>query len=116
MLTKQDGRINWSNSAAEITRQVRAYDPWPGTFTTWGNQILKILGGRRLLESQSDPADCGQVTTVTHNGKPVIAVGTGDGLYQLDRVQLAGRTAAEIDAFVRGYPAFLDARLGEDRR
>jgi methionyl-tRNA formyltransferase len=114
LLTKEDGRIHWSRSAVEIGRQVRAYEPWPGTFTTWGSQALRIIGGSPLAEIPADPAGSGHVTTVTRNGQPVIAVGTTDGLYQLNRVQLAGRNVRDIDAFVRGYPAFLDARLGDD--
>ncbi|MHB8625914.1 MAG: methionyl-tRNA formyltransferase [Aggregatilineales bacterium] len=112
MLTKDDGRIDWSQSAAAIARQVRAYDPWPGTFTTWGSQLLKILGGSALPDLRANSADSGRITTITHNGASVITVGTPDGLFQLERVQLAGRSAVEIDAFARGYPAFLDARLG----
>ncbi len=112
MLTKDDGRIDWSQTAAEIGRQVRAYDPWPGTFTTWDGQPLKILGGSALPDEHSSQNDSGSVVTITHHQRAAIAVGTANGLFQLERVQLAGRSAVEIDAFVRGYPAFLDARLG----
>lgn len=114
MLTKDAGRIDWSQSAIEISRQVRAYDPWPGTFTTWGSQMLKILGGGVLSGVPTNNADNGHIIAVTHNGKPVIAVSTAHGLFQLDQVQLAGRSAVKIDAFIRGYPAFLGARLGDE--
>jgi len=113
MLTKEDGRIDWSQSATEIARQVRAYDPWPGTFTTWGSQTLKILAGRVISGVPTNKSESGRVTTVMHSGEQVIAVSTADGLFQLDRVQLAGRSTVKIDAFIRGYPAFLDTRLGD---
>ena len=112
MLTKDDGRIDWSQTAAEIARQVRAYDPWPGTFTAWDGQSLKILGGSPLLNEYTNPTDSGRVITITHHQRAAIAVGTADGLFQLERVQLAGRSAVEIDAFVLGHPTFLDAHLG----
>ena len=32
-IKRSDGKINWSNSAHHIDRLIRAYDPWPGTFT-----------------------------------------------------------------------------------
>ena len=42
-LRKQDGLIDWSLTADSIERQVRAYTPWPGSFTAWGGRQLKIL-------------------------------------------------------------------------
>jgi methionyl-tRNA formyltransferase len=45
LLKKEDGRINWEKGAREIDRQVRAFNPWPGAFTTLGDQLLKIYKG-----------------------------------------------------------------------
>src|SRR5437667_1389821 len=41
-LTKDDGRIDWKKSAAEIERQVRAFNPWPGSFAFLGDTMLKL--------------------------------------------------------------------------
>src|SRR3954447_15140042 len=43
MLTRDDGRLDWSLPAVELERAVRAFDPWPGTWTTLDGQPLKIL-------------------------------------------------------------------------
>ena len=43
ILKREDGRINWNQSAIEIERMVRAYDPWPGTFCEHAGKRLKIL-------------------------------------------------------------------------
>lgn len=43
MLKKEDGKIDWSQSATEIDCQIRALNPWPGTFTTSGGKRLKVL-------------------------------------------------------------------------
>ena len=43
-LSRDDGRIDWSRPAAEIARRVRAYDPWPGSFTYWRGKMLKMSG------------------------------------------------------------------------
>ena len=43
MLKKEDGRIDWNKTAAKIDRQVRALNPWPGTYTEFNGQRLKIL-------------------------------------------------------------------------
>ena len=42
-LTREAGRIDWARDAAAIERQVRAFDPWPGTFTTLHGAVLKVL-------------------------------------------------------------------------
>ena len=102
-IEKEQGRIDWSKSADEIDRQVRAFTPWPGTFIDWGGRTLKILAGSSV-QGRAEP---GQV--VHNNGR--IAVGTSYGLYALSRVQIAGKPAVEVDAFVNGYPDFLGAKL-----
>jgi methionyl-tRNA formyltransferase len=103
-IEKEQGRIDWSKSADEIDRQVRAFTPWPGTFTDWGGRTLKVLSG----SSAEGHAEPGKV--VQSNGR--IAIGTADGLYLPDRVQLAGKPAVEVQAFVNGYPDFIGATLG----
>ncbi len=45
-LTKADGRINWTRSASEIERQIRAFSPWPTAWT--------IMDGRRLVVHTSE--------------------------------------------------------------
>lgn len=103
-IDKEEGRIDWTQSAVQIERTVRAFTPWPGTFTTWNGQTLKILAGK-VLSGRAEP---GKV--VSMNGE--LALGTGDGLYAPERLQLQGRNAVSSADFVRGYPQFVDARLG----
>ena len=43
ILEREDGRIDWNKTAVEIDRQVRAFEPWPGTWTMWKGLRLKIL-------------------------------------------------------------------------
>jgi len=102
-IEKEHGRIDWSKSAVEIDRQVRAFTPWPGTFTEWNGQTLKIIAG-----SPSDgSAAAGQV--IKHGGGA--AVGTSEGVYALSQVQLPGKKAVGIEEFLRGYGNFIGATL-----
>ncbi len=103
-IEKEEGRINWHNSAAQIERTMRAFTPWPGTYTSWDGKGLKIHAGSIGAGS----ADAGRVSE--RGGQ--IAVGTGDGLFYPTRVQLEGRGVVSITDFVRGYPAFVGAVLG----
>ncbi|MBC7812362.1 MAG: methionyl-tRNA formyltransferase [Burkholderiales bacterium] len=102
-ITKDEGRINWNTDAASIERAVRAFTPWPGTFTFWGDRQLKILSG----STGTDSAAPGKVVK-NANG---IAIGTGDGLVYPMRLQLAGGKPVTIDEFVNGHADFIGAQL-----
>jgi methionyl-tRNA formyltransferase len=103
-LTREDGRIDWSRDAAAIDRQVRALNPWPGTHTRRGDEVLKVLGAAPLPERTEAPPG-----TVLDGGR--VACGGGSVL-RLTRLQRAGRAPQEIDAFLRGYPLAPGDRLG----
>lgn len=82
MLSREDGRINWHQSAHHIERMIRAYDPWPGTFTEYNGQTLRILTAS-ITTATGQP---GQVVD-TADG-PAVACGVGALL--LHTVQPAG--------------------------
>lgn len=102
-IKKEDGHIDWTQDAEQIARTVRAFTPWPGTFSQWDGRILKILGG---TAGEGD-ADSGRV--VLDNGR--VAIGTDYGLFFPSHVQLAGKKPTFIHDFVRGYADFIGARL-----
>lgn len=102
-ISREDGNIDWTQPAAAIERRIRAFTPWPGTFSYWDGKQIKILGGRVL-------AGKGPAGTVIEQDE-VIAVGTGDGLLALDEVQLAGKKRVPVAEFVNGYPAFVGSQL-----
>lgn len=105
-IEKGEGRIDWSKSAVEIERLVRAFTPWPGTFTSWEGKLLKILKAA-LPQTASASGEIGQV--IEHHGQ--IAIVTGEGLFYPLQLQLEGKKAMSIDDFVRGYKQFVGARL-----
>jgi len=79
LLKKDDGIIDWNKSPVEIDRQIKAYSPWPGSYTNIDNKRLKIL------------------KTHIENNKLII-----------DRVQLEGKKEISYQEFVRGYKKSLD--------
>lgn len=103
-ITKDEGRIDWSQSAAEIERLVRAFTPWPGTYTFWKGSQLKILAG----SAGPGQLESGMVWRMGDK----ITVGTGDGLYFPHRLQLEGKKSLEIADFVNGYAEFIGSVLG----
>ena len=91
-LTRDDGRIDWSHDAAQLDRQVRALNPWPGTFTQFAGETLKILAA-----TPTDGAGAPGEILDAH-----FTVACAAGALRLDRVQRAGRPAIPGDAFLRG--------------
>jgi methionyl-tRNA formyltransferase len=104
LLKKEDGRLDFSRSALELEWQVRAYHPWPGTFLEWDGHRLGVL---RARVTEAAEAPVGVITQ--HGAYP--AVGTASGLLVLETVHPAGRHPIAGDAFLRGTPAFAQARV-----
>lgn len=108
MIRKADGRIDWTLPAAQITRQVRAYQPWPGATTFWNGKPLKLLKAQPLPEVAVKEGP-GRVLA----WGDAAAVVTGKGLLLLEEVQLAGRRPLPIGDFLRGQRGFVGSVLGE---
>jgi methionyl-tRNA formyltransferase len=101
-LHREAGRIDWSHAATTIDRQVRAFDPWPGSFTTLRGTALKVLA----VELCSGSGEPGAVL----DGRLTVACGAG--ALRLIRVQLAGRPAMPAEAFLRGHEVPAGTLLG----
>ena len=113
-LNKDDGEIDWSRPAAYIARQVRAYHPWPGSFTYWRGRLLKIIQASASGSGVGAPVTPGQVELlgVGHAGGGV-GIGTGEGVLEVQRLQLEGRRAVAAQEFGSGHRDFLGSTVGE---
>jgi methionyl-tRNA formyltransferase len=108
LLQKSDGRLDWQRSADELARQVRAYTPWPGAFTTWEGRTLKVQRATALpFTGQLPPGACFTPTDST-----MLAVACGQGALALEVIQLEGKRAMPAAEVLRGYPALASAHLG----
>lgn len=112
-LKKENGKIDWTQSASEIDRHVRAFTPWPGTYTEWNGRLLKIIAGRPLpADLDIEPGEvAGTAGTPLATTVPVV-IGTGKHVYAPTQLQLAGRHAVGVVDFLNGNPDFIGARLG----
>ncbi len=108
MISKDDGRLDWSRTAAELDRQIRAMTPWPGAFTDWDGQLLKVLQASPINDSKLTDKLLGEV--VEYDDKVVVAAAEGSGLI-LEQIQLAGKKAVAAADFVRGRPQFIGTQL-----
>jgi methionyl-tRNA formyltransferase len=106
MLRKEDGLLHWDKPAAVLARQVRAYSPWPGSYTHWRGKLLKILEAHPLvveIDTLEQDVQNGLVSTREEVGHQVLAVVTGSGFLIVTRVQLEGKKAMSAEEFLRGY-------------
>lgn len=109
ILTKEDGRISWQHEATDIWRQVRALQPWPGSYTTWKGKNIKLLQVQPLsLEKSVEAGRIISIPEVTENG---VAAGCGKGVLSLVKVQMEGKREMFVDEFIRGQRDFMGSIL-----
>lgn len=98
-LERDDGRLDWSQDAAALERRIRAYDPWPGTFTLATEdgraKRLKIFPPVTVLDQHLSP---GEISTA--EGR--LVVGCGKGALCLETVQPDGSRRMSAADYLRG--------------
>jgi methionyl-tRNA formyltransferase len=101
MLKKEDGLLDFALPAEDLARRVRAFNPWPGAYTTWQGQMLKIHRARaEEVSEQEDGRYLEPGWTRVYAGLPAFT--TGRGLLLLDEVQPAGKRAMPGKQFLQG--------------
>lgn len=96
IIKREDGKIDWSMSAEEIERQIRAFYPWPGSFTFWKKKgkklIIKILEAEEVVETLP---------------KNKFAIKCGKGYLLIKKLQPEGKKPMKADDFLRGNKKFI---------
>jgi methionyl-tRNA formyltransferase len=108
LITSKDAEIDWSLSALQLWRMVRAYNPWPSCHT-W-------CQGKRFRIHEAIPLDgkgngeVGEVIALAE--QPGVGVVTKQGILGLCQIQLEGKRAMSVTDFVRGKRDFIGCILG----
>jgi methionyl-tRNA formyltransferase len=112
-IKKEAGLIDWGKSAAEIDAQIRAFTPWPLSFTRRGKDTLLILEAEPLeAETKTNAASPpGAVLGTDSRG---ILVQTGDGILAVTRLQWRTKKALDWKFFCNGERDFVGVRLGSN--
>lgn len=102
-LTKQEGKIDWTQPAAFIERCIRAFNPWPMSWCQSenlkaGQNTLKIHAAE-LIQDASNKAP-GTIMNSTHEGIDVV---TGDGILRITQAQMPGKKVQPASTLVNGY-------------
>jgi methionyl-tRNA formyltransferase len=106
-IIKSEARIDWTRSATEIERLVRAFNPAPGAETSLGGQGLKVWSAKAV------PGEGGAGQVLHFRNKQLI-VACGSGALELLEIQRPGGRRMGVPDFLAGTPLDVRARLGED--
>ncbi len=101
LLTRDAGKIDWSEDALTIERKVRALNPWPGVWTEWNGKRLKILRAR--LFSLEPLPHTSVFEILTPHTDPVLVAHCNPGALIIDEIQPEGKTPMDGLSFARGY-------------
>jgi len=113
IIKKEYGLLDWNKPAASIECMTRAYYPWPGTYTFWQGQNLKITGATVFPEEVAESAIPGTVVLARVEGKERVLIATAKGWLAPRELQLPGKKAIPALEFVKGQRAIIGARLGD---
>ena len=106
-LARENGHIDWTEPGDVIARKVRAYTPWPSTFTALGKRTVKVVEAHadRTWSAESTPG------TIVGIDDTCVRVATGAGALALTTLQMEGKKALPAPAFARGQRLAVGARF-----
>jgi len=108
-IDKSLGEIDWQQSAQDIHNLVRGVNPWPGAYTFLNDKRLKIWETRVIDRENTDFAPGTIVKADIKNG---ILVQTGDGILEIEKLQLPGAKKIEAEDFLNGHQLNAEEKLG----
>ncbi|HHH29016.1 MAG TPA: methionyl-tRNA formyltransferase [Polyangiaceae bacterium] len=111
MMSKEDGRIDWSQPAKRVHDHARGMTPWPGAHTTLDGKRFKVLATRRL-DTTSEATPGTVVDIATSGEQPHAVVSCGEGCVALLRGQLAGKKALDAGQLAAGRTIAVGTVLG----
>lgn len=94
-LEKSEAAIDWQKSAAEISRQVRAFNPFPVAQGELKGEVYRIW----MATAKAGKASAGEIVNI-HDG---VTVGCGDGLLHITELQAPGGKRLSAQVFVQGH-------------
>ena len=100
MITKEMGRLDFTQPAIELERLIRGLNPWPSAYTFLDGKTLKLW---RAEVEPGSPDSLYQPGEVTQFRKDALAVATGEGLLIIKELQLEGKKRMTVEAFLCGY-------------
>jgi methionyl-tRNA formyltransferase len=92
-LDRAESRLDWTEPAAQLERQIRAFTPWPGSFFEYDDERIKVL------DAAAETGGSGKPGTVIDDR---LGIACGDGVFRPLRLQRPGRKPMPAGDFLRG--------------
>ena len=108
IMTKEDGRFDWSMPADEIAKRVRGFQPFPTTYTFWEGKKLTLWKARAITGAGA--IEPGRVLAAK-GGELIVACGSGTWL-KIDELQLEGKRRMTVRDFLNGVKWAEGDKLG----
>lgn len=105
IISKEDGEIDWNKPAQEIFNMYRAYSKWPGVWTSWNGEKIKLTA----ISATSENAELEPGSVFQKDGE--ILVQTNKGSIKISQLQQEGKKNMPIEDFLRGHQDFTNAKL-----
>lgn len=102
-IEKQEAKLDFSKTVAEVERKVRAFNPYPGAYFMFNGERFK------LLKVSIAKGITNKVGTIQDNGDNVVAIACADGVVQVEEIQRQGKKPMRIKEFLRGFRFPADA-------
>ena len=105
MIMKQDGRIDFDDSAEAIDRKIRAFDPWPGAFCELDGKTVKIWKAEPGTFVPGTKGEIGEAApgTIVEADPSGIKVKCGSGVLVIKELQLPGKKRTSVKDFLLGH-------------
>jgi len=97
-ITKAEGCLDWSRSAIDLARKIRAFHPWPGTFTHLPDGTPLKIHAAQAIEGSGQPG------TILASSEFPLVVAAAQGALALHMIQLPGGRPLDTATFLRGHP------------
>ena len=101
-LSKADAQIDWSESASDIDRMIRAFNPWPAAYTQYHGKPMKIFLSS-VKDNETKTKVEGEPGKVMNESAKGIEIATGKGILIAHRLQLPGKKAMDVTDFLNGH-------------
>lgn len=109
LLNKKMGELDFSKDVHENERLIRAFTPWPGTYTYLDGKILKIIKAKVGEETSS--YENGHICKIANDE---IAISCKGGTLLVSEIQLEGKKKMSVHDFMLGYKLSVGTKLGRD--
>jgi methionyl-tRNA formyltransferase len=97
-ISKEEALLDWEKPALELEREVRAFNPWPVSYTTWKEKTLRVWQAKAITNVKvTSPR------TIMYAARDGIDIATSDGVLRLLQVQLPGGKVLSVADFYNAH-------------